>query len=281
MNKLYVASVPIGNLKETTQLLLEVFEKIKVIFCEDTRTTSSLMQKLGIKNKPKLISCHKYNENTRFENILKEVKLNDVLLVSDAGYPTISDPGNFTISKLIQHNIDIEVINGPAAFVHALVKSGFSTSKFSFLGFLDNRKNQQIKLLEKYRNLESTIIIYESVHRLINTIRNIKDVFQNNIICVCKELTKKYETFWYGKPNEIIDSLNSDNLKGEFVILIDNNHILNNENEQENWKSKIDLIRNYNLSNKDILEIIENFYPNIPKKSIYNYILGKEDAKKL
>lgn len=277
MNKLYIASVPIGNLKEASLLLLETFEKIKTIFCEDTRTTNELLQRLGIKNKPRLISCHKYNESKRVDSFITELNKHDVMLVSDAGYPTISDPGNSIVCNLIKENINIEVINGPTALIHAIIKSGFNPSKFSFLGFLDNRKHQQIKCLSNYKNLETVIIIYESVHRLFDTLDTINGLFANNQICVCKELTKKFETFWYGTPNKIITQLQQETIKGEFVILIDNNQVQNNIHENEEWKKKVDKLKEYNLTNKDILQIIGEWFSNISKKVIYNYILGKEN----
>lgn len=275
MNKFFLACVPIGNLKEASLLLIETLEKINTIFCEDTRSTYELLQKLCIKNKPKLISCHKYNENNQIDYIILELKKNDVMLVSDAGYPTISDPGNIIVKELISHNIEINVINGPSAFLHALVKSGFNTSNFIFLGFLDNREKQQSNILLKYKKISSTIIFYESVHRLINTINNLTKIFPNNIICVCKELTKKFEKFIYGTPFEILQKIKNIPLKGEFVILIDNNDIEEKEIQIEELKFKLIKLKKYNLSNKDILDILSGFYPKISKKILYNLILGK------
>lgn len=268
-HKLYIGATPIGNLSDISDHLLIVLENINYIFCEDTRVTQKLLDILNIQNKPKLISFYKFNENEQIDKAKEILTQDDVLLVSDAGYPNISDPGYGLVKYCVDNNIEIEVISGPCALIHALVKSGISTNTFMFLGFLNPKRSQQLIYLENLINVKTTFIIYESVHKIINTLKNLSDIFPNNKMCVCKELTKMHETFFYGNANEIINQLNDNNLKGEFVIVIDNNNVIEKENK---WLEKAKKLRDMNLSNKTILEILLLDFPN-NKNEIYSWLI--------
>ncbi|MDE6289421.1 MAG: 16S rRNA (cytidine(1402)-2'-O)-methyltransferase, partial [Ureaplasma sp.] len=265
-HKLYIGATPIGNLSDISDHLLIVLENINYIFCEDTRVTQKLLDILNIQNKPKLISFYKFNENEQINKAKEILAQDDVLLVSDAGYPNISDPGYGLVKYCVDNNVEMEVISGPCALIHALVKSGISTNTFMFLGFLNPKRNQQLIYFENLINIKTTFIIYESVHKIINTLKNLSDIFPNNKMCVCKELTKMHETFFYGNANEIINQLNDNNLKGEFVIIIDNNNVIEKENK---WLEKAKKLKDMDLSNKTILEILLLDFPN-NKNEIYS-----------
>ena len=268
-HKLYIGATPIGNLSDISDHLLIVLENINYIFCEDTRITQKLLDILNIQNKPKLISFYKFNENEQINKAKEILAQDDVLLVSDAGYPNISDPGYGLVKYCVDNNIEMEVISGPCALIHALVKSGISTNTFMFLGFLNPKRNQQLTYFENLINIKTTFIIYESVHKIINTLKNLSDIFPNNKMCVCKELTKMHETFFYGNVNEIINQLNDNNLKGEFVIIIDNNNVIEKENK---WLEKAKKLKDMDLSNKTILEILLLDFPN-NKNEIYSWLI--------
>lgn len=268
-HKLYMAATPIGNLSDISDHLLIVLENINYIFCEDTRVTQKLLDILNIQNKPKLISFYKFNEHEQIKKAQEILLKDDVLLVSDAGYPNISDPGFGLVKYCVDNKIEIEVISGPCALIHALVKSGISTNTFMFLGFLNPKRTQQLIYLESLMNVKTTFILYESVHKILNTLKNISEIFTNNKICVCKELTKMHETFFYGTANEIINQLNESNLKGEFVIIIDNNNVLELENK---WIEKAKKLKLMNLTNKTILEILLIDFPN-KKNEIYDWLI--------
>lgn len=275
MSKLYIGATPIGNINQISNELLDIFFNIKYIFCEDTRVTKKLFNLLNINLENKIfIPNHNFNENTKINEFAQIIKNNDVLLVSDAGYPLISDPGYNIVDYCVNNNIEIYVSNGPCAIIHSIVKSGFNINSFMFVGFLDNSKQKQINKLNELKNINTVFVLYESVHKIINTLKNINQVFHNNNLCVCKELTKLNEKYYYGTANEIIAQLDDNNLKGEFVIII--NNIFNKKNSINElinvWKIKIDKLKKYGLSNKSILDFLLIDYPEY-KNVIYKLLV--------
>lgn len=218
-NTLYIVSTPIGNLEDISFQALHILKNVDLILCEDTRMTNFLIQQYGIKNRT--MSYYSQVETTKLEYVLNEIRSgNSAALVTDAGTPCISDPGNILVSKCIENNIDVLSVPGSSALIHSLVLSGFSTKRFYFQGFLPLKKGRKT-LLQELSAIRMTIIIYESPYRIGRTLRDIYEEFGNKDVSVSRELTKKFEQTIRGK----IKSLLTQNIKtkGEFVILINNN----------------------------------------------------------
>lgn len=222
MKKMYVIATPIGNLKEITQRAIDAFNESNIIYCEDTRVTKKLFNLLGLDLIEKIfVSLNAFNE----KQVINKIDFNDEketsCLVSDAGYPMISDPGYLLINSLIKKEIKIEVINGPSSIMHALIVSGFPTTNFYFVGFIPNSDSERHKELLNIKQINSTLIILESVHKIKKTLIAISEIFGLNVkIIVAKELTKLNETIYRGFINDIITNID---YRGEFVIVIDNN----------------------------------------------------------
>ncbi|WP_033159940.1 16S rRNA (cytidine(1402)-2'-O)-methyltransferase [Mycoplasmoides alvi] len=225
--KFYVIATPIGNMQEVNPRIIDSIKKCSYLFCEDTRVTQKFLNLINLTTPwPKLISYHKFNEKIKLNSLLKLVDDFTCGLISDAGYPSISDPGKIIINEIRQNlkNVKIEVINCASAVLCALVGSGFNNQNFYFHGFLNKQTSFALNELTLLKKINTTLIIFESVHRIIKTLNLIKKIFLNNKICVARELTKKNETYYFGTIDEIIDKLI---IKGEFVILIDNTENLN------------------------------------------------------
>ena len=217
---LYLIPTPIGNIDDITIRSLNTLKMVDEILCEDTRNTSFLLKKYNIKKK--LVSCHEYNELNMIEYIVDKLKQGKNLgLVTDQGSPIISDPGYVVSRGVIDAGYNVISLPGATAFVPALSSSSIEPSPFIFFGFLNSKNNKQIKELEKLKDYPFTIIFYEAVHRLKNTLSNILSVFGNRYICVAREISKIYEEYYRGNISEIIPLV--DEMKGEFVIIVEGN----------------------------------------------------------
>ncbi|WP_033161049.1 16S rRNA (cytidine(1402)-2'-O)-methyltransferase [[Mycoplasma] collis] len=215
MNKLYIIGTPIGNLKDITIRALETLNEINIILCEDTRNSLKLLNHYNIKNK-KLISYHKFNEKKISSFILELFKKEKkIALISDAGMPKISDPGNILIKKCHELNINVEIIPGPTAFSSSYILSPFE-GNFTFLGFLKDKSNQRQKELKNLN--EGIYIAYVSPYKLKKTLEDLKLIFENNIeVFLTKEMTKLYEKYYFGTPEKILEQL-PEIIKGEYTI---------------------------------------------------------------
>ena len=215
---LYIVPTPIGNLEDITIRALKILEKSELIIAENPKKTIILLNQYNIKCP--IWSFNVANELKKTPNIIKKIKtLKVTSLVSDAGTPGISDPGFLLVRECISLNIPISCLPGPTACIPALVQSGFPCEKFVFEGFLPRKKKQ--KRLEYLKTEGRTIIIYESPYRLIKTLTTLLKYFENRNIAVIKELTKIYEKTYRGKIAEIIKKLEGDEIKGEYIIIID------------------------------------------------------------
>lgn len=215
---LYVVATPIGNLQDVTYRAVDVLKTVDFIVCEDTRVTSRLLNKFSIK-KP-LIALNDFNEEQMTHSILKKLENESAALVSDSGTPLISDPGYRLVKMAKENDLKVIPIPGPSALITALSASGFATDKFVFLGFLPKSSTKTVKLLEVYKPSNQTIILYESPHRVLSTLKNIKEVFGNTEIVIARELTKIHEEILSMKVDEFLEKFNAQKPKGEFVILI-------------------------------------------------------------
>lgn len=216
--KLYVISTPIGNLKDITLRAVDTLNEVDFIICEDTRTSSNLLNHYEIKKE--LISLNAFNESKKINQIINRILANQsAALISDAGTPSISDPGVRLISSCIENNINVVSIPGATALIAALSISGLPTDSFVFEGFIPQKKGRQTKLKELATE-SRTIVLYESMYRIEKLISELAENLPDRFIVVCRELTKKFEETWRGFPNDILQDLNQKTIKGEFVVVI-------------------------------------------------------------
>ncbi len=246
---LYIVATPIGNLEDITLRAINVLKSVDLIIAEDTRHSLKLLNHLEI-TKP-LISYHRHNEEDKTENILKKIEEGkNIALISDAGTPVISDPGEFIVKEAIEREINVVSIPGACAIITALMSAGVNTRNFTFYGFLSLNKKLRIKELEKIKENNNTIILYEAPHKIKNTIQDLEYYVGNRKIVVARELTKIHEEFIRGTIQEIKDKLEKP--KGEYVIIIDENE--NIDEDEENELNKLTIEEHYKYYEKMGLE---------------------------
>lgn len=219
-NALYLVPTPIGNLEDITLRALSTLKKVDLVLCEDTRTTGLLLAKYEIK-KP-LVSCHEYNEDKMKETILRYLEDGkNIALVTDQGTPIISDPGYKVVSYLIEHNYPVISLPGATAFVPALTSSGLPPQPFLFYGFLNAKSSKMKKELDALKNYPFSIIFYESPHRIKEMLENMMEIFGNRRLSLGREISKVYETYYYGTIEDILKD--TDSMKGEIVVVVEGN----------------------------------------------------------
>lgn len=236
--KLYLVATPIGNLEDITLRALRILKEVDLIAAEDTRTTLKLLNHFEIK-KP-LISNHRHNEESR-EDILmaKLIAGQNIAVVSDAGTPGISDPGEVIAKKAIEEGIEVIPVPGACAAISALIASGLDTKEFSFYGFLPLNKKLRKEKLEELENETKTSIVYEAPHKIKDTLKDLSNIIENRQVVLARELTKIHEEFIRGNIQEILNK--SENLKGEMIVLIEGTK----KEKQENILNNLDLKEHY------------------------------------
>ena len=218
--KLYLVATPIGNLEDITLRALRILKEVDIIAAEDTRHTLGLLNHFEI-SKP-LISYYKQNESTRSEELVEKLKEGkNIAVVSDAGTPGISDPGEQIVKVAMENNIEIIPIPGACAMVNALIASGMSTREFSFIGFLSAVKKDRKDKLKEVKYETRTLIFYEAPHKLKNTLEDMLEILGDRNIVLAREITKIHEEFIRAKISQILESL--DEIKGEFVVIVQGN----------------------------------------------------------
>ncbi|TJX13203.1 16S rRNA (cytidine(1402)-2'-O)-methyltransferase [Tissierella creatinini] len=220
--KLYICPTPIGNLEDITLRTLRVLGEVDLIACEDTRHSLRLLNHYEIK-KP-LTSYHEHNIKQKGPELIRNLKEGkSIAIISDAGMPGISDPGQDIIRLAIDEKIDLVVLPGPTASITALVASGLNTDKFVFEGFIPSKKRDRIKALEDLEKERRTIIFYEAPHRVKESLSDMLNVLGNRRIAIGRELTKHYEEIFRGTFNQALDRFSEGQVKGEFVIIVEGN----------------------------------------------------------
>ncbi|GAB3203090.1 16S rRNA (cytidine1402-2'-O)-methyltransferase [Pontibacter aydingkolensis] len=216
---LYLVPTPIGNLEDITLRAIRVLKEVDVILAEDTRTSGKLLQHLGIEKR--MHSHHLHNEHKATTHLVDRMKTGEVMaLISDAGTPGISDPGFYLVRECLKNDLKVECLPGATAFVPALVKSGFTTDRFTFEGFLPIKKGRQTRL-QSLANEERTMIFYESPHRLLKTLTQFKEYFGGErMVSVSREISKMFEETINGTLDELIHIFTTKAIKGEFVIVL-------------------------------------------------------------
>lgn len=223
MGTLFIVATPIGNMHDITSRAIDTLSKVDYIACEDTRHTGNLLHQLQITNY-KLLSYYEQNELKRIPEIVKFLKEgHDVALVSDAGTPTISDPGFKLVRECIAQGIKVESIPGPSSVITALTVSGLPTDKFLFIGYLPKKEGHRQKLFNEFtiiqRSIIVTVIIFEAPHHLVKTLQEMKDIFGDIDIVICRELTKIHEEVRREKISQSLAHFAKVACRGEFVIL--------------------------------------------------------------
>ena len=268
---LYLVATPIGNLDDITLRAINTLKEADLIAAEDTRHTLKLLNHLEI-SKP-MISYHRHNEEFRCEYLIKELKDGkNIALVSDAGTPGISDPGEEIVKECIKENIRIIPIPGACAMVNALICSGIDTKEFCFYGFLPlNKKNRKEKL-EEIKGINKTVILYEAPHKIKNTLEDLKKILdKDREVVLAREITKIHEEFIRGKIDDILEKVN--NLRGEMVLIIEGNH-----KEKENDLCHLTIEEHYKyygeqgLEKKEIIKKIAKDR-NVNKNEIYKLFI--------
>lgn len=275
--KLYLCATPIGNLEDITYRAVRILSEVDLILAEDTRVTLKLLNHFNIK-KP-LMSYHEHNKHARgpeIINMLKEGKT--IALVTDAGMPGISDPGEDIVKLCIDNDIDIEVIPGATASITALVLSGFSTERFVFYGFIpmdSKKKNEVYSLLI---NETKTSIIYEAPHRIKHTLSELYDKIGNRRVVICRELTKKFEQIYRIELEKAKEIFIDKDPKGEFVIILEGRAKEDIKREEISKWSEISVEEHLKiyldkgLSKKDAMKLVAN-ERGLTKREIYKYTI--------
>lgn len=259
IGKLYIVGTPIGNLGDITLRAIETLKNCDLILAEDTRQTLKLLNYFNITKH--MISYHRHNEDEKIKIVVSYLdEGKNLVLVSDAGMPIISDPGQNLVKYLVENNYEIEVVPGVTALITAIVKSGLDSTRFTFEGFLSINKKQRNKRLESLKNEERTMIFYEAPHKILATLKDMYEILGNRNICIARELTKIHEEYIHTTFKEAIENIEQNGIKGEIVLIIEgiNNEELEERNKEViNNKSNTELVKEYMIEGLDKKEAIK------------------------
>ena len=272
MGELYIVPTPIGNLEDITIRAKNILSKVDIILCEDTRRTLKLLNHLEIKNK--LISLNEHNEEEKIDSIISEIDNKSFALVSDAGTPTISDPGSKLIRSLLKNKKKVIPLPGASSLITAYSASGLRKSDFVFHGF-PPRKNHEIRLLlNELKNIKKDIIFYESPLRVIKLLKLLRLEFQDSNIIICREISKLHEEIILWEPNNELPLTND--VKGEFVIVVERNFDGSNDisTSEDEIILKLKEFLDLGLSGRDSVKEVSN-YLGLNQKKIYNIYIKK------
>ncbi|MFW6273557.1 MAG: 16S rRNA (cytidine(1402)-2'-O)-methyltransferase [Halanaerobium sp.] len=271
--KLYICGTPIGNLSDVSQRLLEILQKVDLIACEDTRHSRKLLNHFSITKK--LISYHEHNEQKRSREIIEKLKSGkNIALLSDAGMPVISDPGQILVKEAVKEKIELIPIPGPSAFLAALVVSGLDISSFVFRSFIPRSGEERSDFLEELALENKTTVFYESPYRLKNTLKDLKEFSQemaSRQTVIVREITKLHEEKYYGRAAELYQRLEDKEIKGEIVVVIEGRTEI--REESEGWEEysileHIKLLMESGISKKQAVKKVAELR-NLPKSEVY------------
>ncbi|MGD6960533.1 16S rRNA (cytidine(1402)-2'-O)-methyltransferase [Rossellomorea aquimaris] len=270
---LYLVPTPIGNLEDMTFRAIRMMKEAAVIAAEDTRNTKKLCNYFEIDTP--IISYHEHNKETSGQKLIERMERGElVALVSDAGMPSISDPGYELVKEAINHEIAVIPLPGANAAITALIASGLAPQPFYFYGFLHRGKKDKRAELDTLKTLEDTFILYESPHRLKETLKELYGALGNRQIVVCRELTKKFEEFIRGSLEEVMEWANDGEVRGEFCLLIEGAGPLEKEEEDVWWSnySLLDHVQHYmnekNMTSKEAIKQVSK-ERSLPKREVY------------
>ena len=274
---LYLVGTPIGNLEDISLRATNLLKKVSLIACEDTRITGKLLKTISISNR--LISFHEYSSKDKLDFLIDKLKKGySIALVSDAGMPLISDPGNHLVREAKNNNLDVICIPGPCAAISALVSSGIDCNQFTFFGFIPKSSKERVDILKRILENNITSIIYESPKRIIKLLYDFKDLFgSDREIVVMKEITKRYEKHYGFMLDDVIKELEGQQLKGEFTLIVSGNKRIKIKEELTEQYLKDDLIKliQAGLSHSAAANYLSN-KSGISKNKVYKLILDND-----
>lgn len=275
---LYLVATPIGNLKEMTPRAIEIMQQVEYIAAEDTRNTTKLLNHFEIK--AKLVSHHEHNLRQSIPHLIHLMEEgNDLVLVSDAGYPAISDPGYELVQEAIRHQLNVVPISGANACLDALVVSGIAPQPFTFFGFLDHQDRLKRRQLEKYRYHQETMVFYESPYRIEKTLKMMLEIWGDREMALCRELTKRHEEIIRGRVSEILTIAGE--LKGEMVIVISGSQEEAKTEEEEYTLSVAEQVEAYiqsGMSSRDAIKQVSQ-ERHLKKNEVYQTYLNERKEK--
>lgn len=261
---LYLIATPIGNLKELTYRAEEILNSVDYIACEDTRTSRTLLDNYGI-HKP-LVSYHKFNEVKSGNSIIKDIELGkNIAVISDAGMPGISDPGNILVNLCQSKGLEYTVISGPCALINAFVLSGYETP-FTFVGFLPENNSKRKKLLENLSDINSSLIFYCSPHSLAEDVKELYNTLGDREVCFVREISKKFEEVTYSTLSQGYNSTQ----KGEFVVIVKK---MEKEIPKDGIDDKLKILLDMGLSKTEASKVIAKV-TGMKKDEIYKKLIN-------
>ncbi len=268
---LYLVATPIGNLSEFSPRAISTLKEVDYIACEDTRVTKTLLERFLIKGK--LLAYHNFNERESSEGLIALLKEgHDIALLSDAGYPLVSDPGFDIVNKTIANGFNVVTISGPSAGLHALIASGMDVRHYLFYGFLNERTSKAKSELESLMTFPYTMIFYEAPHRITDTLKLMYEVLGDRKVCIARELTKIHEEYIRGTLKEV---LTLDDLKGEIVIIVEGD----NKEKVIDYSAINILIEEMikeGVSTKDAIKEVSKVH-GLSKNEVYRQYLAQKD----
>ena len=279
--KLYLCATPIGNLEDITLRVLRTLKEVDLIAAEDTRNSIKLLNHFDIKTP--MTSYHEYNKiDKAYVLINKMQEGQNIALITDAGTPGISDPGEELAAMCYEAGIEVTSLPGPAACITALTLSGLPTRRFAFEAFLPADKKERKQILEELKNETRTIILYEAPHRLVRTLEELKETFGNRRMTLCRELTKKHETAFHSTIDDLILYYQTEKPLGECVLVIEGRSRKEMEEEQKaSWEKitieeHMELYENKGHSRKEAMKLVANDR-GMTKRDVYQYLINNSD----
>ena len=216
---LYIVGTPIGNLGDVTLRSIEVLRAASLVLTEDTRRTGILLQKYEIRTP--MLSCHKFNEASRAQMVAARIQRGEAIaLATDSGMPAVSDPGSRIVTACREQGLTVTVVPGPSAVTAAVAASGFGGAGFVFEGFLEHKDGPRRRRLAELAPARTPVVLFESAHRLVKLLGEIREAMGDRRVFVAREMTKRFEEFLWGSPAELLDTLQTRKLKGEIVVVV-------------------------------------------------------------
>ena len=276
--KLFLCATPIGNLGDMTPRVIETLETVDVIAAEDTRNSIKLLNHFNIKTP--MTSYHEYNKVEKAENLIAQMQAGkNIALITDAGTPAISDPGEVLAQKCQEAGIVVTSLPGPAACITALTLSGLSTRRFCFEGFLPADKKERKAVLEDLKVESRTMILYEAPHHLKGTLKELYDALGNRRITLCRELTKKFETIFPTTLEEALEYYESNDPRGEYVLVLEGKSHQQKAEEKQALVLEIPIeehmkmYEDRGIDRKEAMKLVAKDR-GISKRDVYNYLLN-------
>lgn len=276
---LYLCATPIGNLKDMTPRVIETLEAVDLIAAEDTRNSIKLLNHFGIRTS--MTSYHEYNKVEKAQALVQKLREGlDIALITDAGTPAISDPGEVLVKLCQKEGIPVTSLPGPAACITALTLSGLSTRRFCFEGFLPAEKKERAEILELLEEETRTIILYEAPHHLVRTLRDLHGAMGERAVTICRELTKKFETVMPTTLEGALAFYEAEEPRGEYVLVVEGKSLQQRKRERQESFSDLSIeehMRRYEEAGMERREAMKMVAKDrgVGKREIYQYMLDK------